>query len=149
MKIAHNVKLSVFAHEEDDEKQVEQAFLSLMPFDLEQEKLKLSRTAATGFKERKITILEIILTKEKHTSKLLTFLKQGLSDDQRQLLLNQADSRLDNELNFFIRLDKPKLLNNEFWITDEGNCFHIRISVAAYPKKREAALGVIESWLKQ
>lgn len=148
MKIAHNVKLSVFAHEEDDEEQIEQAFLSLLPFDLEQEKLNLKRTTATGFKERKIKILELTLTKEKHTSKFLTFLKQKLSDDQRQLLLKQSGSRLDNELNFFIRLDKPKLLNNEFWITDDGNCFHIRISVAAYPAKRGAALRVIEEWLK-
>lgn len=148
MKVAHNVKLSVFAHEEDDEKQVERAFLSLLPFDLEQEKLKLRRTTATGFKERKITIIEIILKKEKHTSRFLTFLKNHLSDDQRQLLLNQAGSRLDNELNFFIRMDKPKLLSKEFWITDEGNCFHIRISVAAYPKKRDAALEVVEEWLK-
>jgi RNA binding exosome subunit len=39
---------------------------------------------------------------------------------------------------------KQKLLNNELWITDCGECFHIRISIAAFPKKKEVALEVIK-----
>ena len=149
MKIAHNVKLSVFSHEEEDDEKIKQALLSLLPFNLEQEKLQLTRTKATGFRERKIIILEIMLTKEKHISKFLKHLKQNLSDDQRRLLLSQVESRLDKELDFFIRLDKQKLLNNQFWITDAGNCFHIKLSIAAYPAKREAGLKVVQEWLKQ
>jgi RNA binding exosome subunit len=88
------------------------------------------------------------LQKEKHTNAFLNSLKQRLSDDQKQLLLRQSESRLDSELSFFIRLDKDRLLNeNRFWITDSGNCFHIRMSIAAYPSNREAALKVISQWL--
>ncbi len=147
MKTAHNIRLSVFAHEEEDAKKIKQAFISLLPFDLEQEKLKLRRTTATGFRERKILILEIMLKKERHTRKFLTFLKDNISEDQKLMIARQAESRLDDELDFFIRLDKQRLLNKEFWVTDSGDCFHIKISVAAYPAKREAALEVVREWL--
>ena len=148
MKIAHNVKLSVFAYEGEDINRIEQAFLFLLPFNPEDEKLKIKRTTAVGFKERRIAIFEIMLTKERHTSKFLGFLKNALSEDQRSLVLRQAESRLDQELNFFIRLDKQHLLDKEFSVTDSGNCFHIRISVAAYPAKRAVALKIVRQWLE-
>lgn len=148
MKIAHTLRLSVFAYEGEDSVKIESVLRSLFPLSLEQEKVELKQTNATGFAERRIIIFEIFLQKEKHTNAFLNNLKQKLSDDQRQLLLRQSVSRLDDELNFFIRLDKDKLLaEDRFWITDSGNCFHIRMSVAAYPSNREAALKVICGWL--
>jgi RNA binding exosome subunit len=148
MKIAHTLRLSVFAYEGEDSVKIESVLRSLFPLSLEQEKVELKQTNATGFAERRIIIFEIFLQKEKHTNAFLNNLKQKLSDDQRQLLLRQSVSRLDDELNFFIRLDKDKLLNeSRVWVTDSGNCFHIRMSVAAYPSNREAALKVICGWL--
>jgi RNA binding exosome subunit len=149
MKLAHNIKLSVFAHEQEDPEPIRQHFLQLLPFNLEQEKLELKQQSAQGFQERKIIILELRLTKERHTTKFLTHLKEQLSQDQRTLLLKQAPSRLDNELNFFIRLDKTQLIqDSKYWITDQGDCFHIRISIAAYPANKESALKIVEDWLK-
>jgi len=83
MKIAHNIKLSVFAHEEEDAEAILQKFLDLVPFDLEQEKLQMKQTTASGVREQKIEIFEILLTKEKHTSKFLAALKAkcGLAED--------------------------------------------------------------------
>jgi len=148
MKLTHTVRLSVFAYEGEDSVKIESVLRSLFPLSLEQEKVELKQTNATGFAERRIIIFEIFLQKEKHTNAFLNNLKQKLSDDQRQLLIRQSVSRLDDELNFFIRLDKDKLLaEDRFWITDSGNCFHIRMSVAAYPSNREAALKVICGWL--
>jgi len=148
MKLTHTVRLSVFAYEGEDSVKIESVLRSLFPLSLEQEKVELKQTNATGFAERRIIIFEIFLQKEKHTNAFLNNLKQKLSDDQRQLLIRQSVSRLDDELNFFIRLDKDKLLNeSRVWVTDSGNCFHIRMSVAAYPSNREAALKVICGWL--
>jgi len=148
MKLAHNVKLSVFCYEGEDEEKVKSKLLSLFPFDLGKEKLSLDSTVAEGFNERKITILEILLSKEKHTSKFLASLKERLAKEQRSLLIMQADTRLDSEFNFFIRLDKAKLLEEDaFWITDCGNCFHIKITLASFPKTRDAALKVVQKWL--
>jgi RNA binding exosome subunit len=149
MKLAHNVKLSVFAYDTEDAARISAKLAALCPFGLKEEKLNMKSTTALGFNERKIMIFEITLTKEKHISKFLNCLNEKFSDDQRSLLVNQSESRLDSDLNFFIRLDKPRWLDEDrLWITDSGDCFHMRIAVAAFPAKRESALKVIEDWLK-
>jgi RNA binding exosome subunit len=74
-------------------------------------------------------------------------LMNSLSDFDRGSLFRQVESRLDEELFFFIRIDKEKLIKaNEFILTDEGNCYHIKLGVAAYPRKREIALGRLKEY---
>ena len=143
MKLAHQIKISVFIHEEEDREAVYNKLLSLVPFNLKEEKIKLNEDTATGFNNKKIKTYEIVLEKDRHINGFLEKLKESLSQEQKELLIKQAESRLDNERNFFIRLDKEKLLNNEFWVTDSGNCLHIMISIAAFPAKREKALEVL------
>lgn len=145
MKIANSVRISVFTKEEENAAEIEEKLRRLVHFDLEKEKISVQKQAATGFNEKKITIMEIILVKDRHINAFLDFLKEKLGERQKELLLRQKESRLDDELNFFMRLDKEKLLQDEFWITDSGNCFHIRISVAAFPRKRENAAKIIEN----
>lgn len=148
MKFAHNVKLSVFAYEDEDPAEIGDALLSLVPFDIVKEKVELKRSVAEGFDEKKIVIFEIFLEKSSHVSKFVSNLVQNISEDQRQLLLSQSESRLDKDLYFFIRLDKDELVDNKrFVLTDSGNCFHIRIAIAAYPAKRDRGLRVVEQML--
>jgi len=152
MKLAHNITLSVFSYESDgeDTDTIASTLSSMIPFNLEEEKVALSRTNAQGFKERKIVILEIELTKERHTNKFLKHLKSKLKQEHINLILTQLESRLDDELNFFIRLDKPKLMqDSSYYLTDSGNCFHIRMSIAAYPAHRDKALEILNDWLSK
>lgn len=124
------------------------ALCALCPFDLDAEKILLKHSTAQGFQERKIQVFEILLKKQKHTGSFLESLKASLPQRQRALLLHQLESRLDSELYFFIRLDKTKIMDEGVYeITDSGNCFHIKISVAAYPANRTEGLKVISSWL--
>ena len=144
MKLANIIKISVFAKPEESEQEIKQALLKLLPFDLEEEKLALNRRAAQGFNERKIIVYEIVLAKDRQMNKFLEFLDQNITRSQKDLLLKQADSRLDDDLDFFIRLDKQSLMQGNYLITDSGDCHHIKISVAAFPRTREAAMKVIE-----
>ncbi len=147
MKIANNITATVFCKEgEDDEVRITEVFLKLFPFDLEQEKIILEKTIATGLKERKIRILKVVLAKDRHTNTFLENLRNNLEVESKELLLRQLESRLDEELTFFIRLDKTRLLRSEFFITDSGDCFHIAISVAAFPRKRENAIRILEEF---
>jgi RNA binding exosome subunit len=149
MKLVHNIKLSVFSYEGEDSAKISSKLAALCPFDLKEEKLDLKSTTALGFNERKIIIFEILLVKEKHTSNFLAFLRERFSEDQRSLLVHQSESRLDPDLNFFIRLDKPRWMDEDrLWITDSGNCFHTRINIASFPSNRETALKVVRAWLK-
>tara|TARA_Y100000294_G_scaffold56258_1_gene53268 strand:+ start:5103 stop:5555 length:453 start_codon:yes stop_codon:yes gene_type:complete len=146
MKIAHQIKVKVFSYEKnnEDEKLVLDKFLQLFPFNLKDEKIELKNTNALGLNENKITIFEVALTKEKHTNLFLNNLIKNLDEEQKKLILSQLESRLDNNLDFFLRFDKTEYIqNNKLKLTDSGNCFHIKISVAAFPKKREIARKII------
>ena len=149
MKIANSIKLTVFAKQEENQEKIKSTLLSLIPFNLEQENLQISQQTATGFNENKIIIFEILLEKERHIQSFLDNLLQNLSQEAKQLILKQAESRLGNECNFFLRFSKDKLINeNEIWLTDQGNCFHIKINIAAFPKNRDIALEIIRNVFK-
>ncbi|MBU1199492.1 MAG: hypothetical protein KKF46_02440 [Nanoarchaeota archaeon] len=143
MKLANNIKVSVFVKPEDDEDKMKKKFISLFPFDLEKEKIVLQQSKATGFNQRKVIILEVDLEKERHTRSFLESFVSKLNDQQKTMLVSQ-DNRIDDECNFFLRLDKQKLLDDEFWITDSGECFHVKINIAAFPKKKEKAKDVVK-----
>ena len=144
-KLIHNVEIRVFSKEEDDYDKIKAALLTLLPFDMEKEKIMVKEQKAEGFFDKKIVILEVLLEKQRQVSKFIESLKGRLSQDQRELLINQAESRLDDEMNFFIRFDKDKILNeNQLWITESGNCYHIRLTIAAYPAKKEIALANVK-----
>ena len=146
MKSAHLIKLNVFSKEEDNFDAVFKKFLEFFPFDLEKEKISLRKNTASGFEDKKIIILEAALTKDKHIKEFLKTLLKNLDAEEKTLILNQAESRLDKNLDFFLRFDKDDLIkNNKLVLTDSGNCFHIRISIAAFPKKTEAALEAIKN----
>jgi len=99
---------------------------------------------ASGFSDRKIIIMKITLQKQRHITLFLENLTKILNEEQRELLLRQAESRLDKDLYFFLRLDKNRLIDEgKCWLTDEGNCYHIRLALAPFPRKRENALELL------
>ncbi len=150
-KLAHSVELSVFIMEEEEDltEALTGKLSSLVPFSLEEEKIHLVRQAATGFNERMILIMKITLTTWRHVRAVLKHIRDSLSGQQRALILRQARSRLDEENRFYLRFDKNALTEKDTLVlTDSGECFHLRIAFAVYPKTEEAALKAVEEWLK-
>jgi RNA binding exosome subunit len=144
MKWIHRATLTAFAKPEEDAEAIKQGIIALVPFNLEEAKIKLDIQNAESFEERIIKIFTIILTKESHTNDFLQFLLDNLSDEQKKLLLAQAESRLDKEFDFFMRIEKDKWVRDrKIILTDSGHCFHIKLSLATFPKKRETALALI------
>lgn len=148
MKILNKAVLSVFVREEEDEEQIKKTLISLVPIDLKKEKIPLQQKTATSFEDKKIRIFKIELEKTRHTTAFIQKFLNKLTNKQKQMLLDQIESRLDNHMHFFIRLDKDQLLKGKTEITDSGHCFHIKLHVAAFPSKREVALKAIEKLLK-
>ncbi len=145
----HSACLRVFAKEEEDLEKIRQKFLSFFPFDLEEEKITIEGHTVLGSKDKKIKTLEVCLQKKRHLKKFLEQFLQKITSEQKEMLVRQKESRLDEDLDFFIRLDKQKLLENgEYFITDSGNCFHFKLSIAAFPAKREIALQIIDKIFK-
>ena len=119
MKLAHQIKIKVFSYEKnnEDDKVILDKFLRLFPFNLKDEKITLNKINAAGFGERRITIFEVTLEKERYTNQFLGNLAKNLDEEQKKLVLSQLESRLDDNLDFFLRLDKSEYLkNNKFFV---------------------------------
>jgi RNA binding exosome subunit len=150
MRYLKSVTLSVFAKSsEEDAAKVKEALVALVPLDFGEEKIAVKEETATGFNEQPIKVYTITLEKESHTNAFLKHLLNRLTKEQKDILISQRESRLDNDLNFFIRLDKDKWMNEQaVEITDSGRCFHIRMLLAAYPARRPDALVLVEKIFK-
>ena len=149
MKYAHSIKLTVFSYENENIQNILDAFLKFFPFSLEENKVELKKTEAKGATESNITIFEAVLTKTNLINQFLDFILSSLDKKQKELILKQMESRLDENLDFFIRFDKEEWMNNKkLELTDSGKCFHLKMSVAAFPKKREVGLKIINELFK-
>lgn len=145
--IANSVKISVFAKEDEDSGKIKEKLLELIPFDIDE--VVLEEKNAKGFEEKEIKVFEVLLTKEKHVRLFLENLISRISDEAKELVVRHLDKRIDDECNFFLRLSKDKFVKeNELWITDQGNCFHIKINIACFPKNKEKAIEIIRKVLK-
>lgn len=144
MKYAHSIKLTAFSYGFEDSNSVLGAFLRFFPFSLEDNKIHVIKTQALGFNEKKIEIIEVTLVKSSLINDFLKNMLGNLDESQKNQILQQAESRLDKNLDFFLRFDKESWIKDRRLIlTDTGKCFHMRISIAAFPKKREVALGIV------
>lgn len=147
MKLAHHITISVFSHEDkgEDPGLLKEKLISLVDLDVIDEKIKLEKTNAQGFNEKKISIYNLVLEKDRHIIHFVARIKELLSKSDLEKLLTQLESRLDEELNFFLRVNKNKwMASGELELTDSGDCFHIKVSVAAFPKKRGIAKGIVQ-----
>lgn len=150
MRYAHLIKLTAFSYEHENYGAILDAFLRFFPFNLDENKVDFSKTYASGFDERKIGVLEVVLAKNNLINQFLKNLLSNLDEDQQKLILEHAESRLDKNMDFFLRFDKDLWVKEKkLALTDSGKCFHIRISVAAFPKKRGIALNIIKKIFNQ
>jgi hypothetical protein len=143
MKTAHNVMITVFSNEGEDSEKIKEGLIKLAALNLEKEKIKIEQEKAEGVLGSRIDIFRINLEKERHVNSFLENLFFKLSQQQKELIIKQIETRVDDECRFFLRLDKDKLLEGQYWVTDKGNCFHIKISIAAYPAKKEKAVEIV------
>ena len=150
MKYFHSIKLTVFSYEHENSEEIFNSFLRFFPFDLEENKASAVKRNATGFSDSKIAIFEVILTKTTLINEFLDFILSNLDDIQKGVLIRQSESRLDENLDFFIRFDKEEWMKNgKLELTDSGKCFHLKMSVAAFPRKREVALKLVRGLLER
>lgn len=147
--IAHTLIIEVFVLPGEDIKTIKKKFLGLFPFDLKEEEIPLEQKTAIGFNEQKIKIFRVTLSKRRYIKEFLLDLIENLAKETKKVILNQAERRLDENFNFFLRFDKNLLLNeNEYRLTERGNCIFIKFKIAAFPKNKENALAIIKELLE-
>jgi len=139
----------VFAKEEESLAAVKEGLVALLAFDNpENENIMIEQRIATGFNERRISIFSTKLSKERHTFQFIRRLIGLISKKDMARIRKELESRVDEECNFFLRFEKgPWNEGRKLVLTDSGECYHIRMSVAAFPAKREVALAVLRELL--
>jgi RNA binding exosome subunit len=147
MKYAHSITISAFCKPEEDLPAIKEGLIALVPLNLEESKIKLEDEADT-FEHRTIHILRIILKKLNHTNQFTKHFLTLLSEEQKKTLLEQEESRIDEEYNFFIRISKTMWSKHKMIeLTDSGDCYHIKFTLACYPKNRNTALALVKQML--
>ncbi len=146
MRYANLIRLTAFSYQNEDSNRISEAFLGFFPFNLEDNGVILKKSFAAGFNESKIVLLETTLSKSSLISHFLKNLIDNLDKSQKGLIISQSESRLDNNLDFFLRFDKESwIVDKKLVLTESGKCFHLKISVAAFPKKKGIALNLINN----
>lgn len=149
-KIFHNVTVKVFVKEEDNYENIEKSFLTLFPFDLKEGKVKVNKIQAHIVEERKMFILEVLLTRNRQINDFMKNIMSIISKKDKDLIIEQLDTRIDEESNFFFRIDKEKYVNDkEVVLTDDGSCFHFKVHVATYPQSIEKAKELLIDFFKE
>ena len=148
MKLAHTITISVFLKTGENEQKIKSALIRMIPMDIEKEKIKLNEIDTPSNEGATKKIFEIKLAKGKHVADFLEYLNSKISKEEREMLARQYLTRVDEELNFFLRLEKKGILNDEYKITDSGECFHVKIHLAAYPAKVELGKEAVKQIFK-
>jgi len=150
MKYAHSVKTRVILPK-DEEGTGKRMLISLFSDTpkqfLEDEEPSIESSYAQGLNNENIVVLEWTCSTTRHIN---TFIQRFVSriPDEKLRMLSEQEDRLDDDLNFYIRLDKDSFENGEWVVTQSGKCIHIRIHIAAYPAKKKTALEKIEALFK-
>jgi len=144
MKLVHNLTITSYIKKDDDEAQIEEAILQLLPEDLEKEKIRFIKEKVSIDKETTMNILSVRLNKTRHLNVIIKKLKELLGEAQIALIREQ-ENRVDEEGNCYIRIDKQLFVTEQkMMIVDHGNCLHFKFVLAAYPKTKSNAVKIMK-----
>jgi RNA binding exosome subunit len=125
----HYVDLRAFSYATEDVKRVEQALRSLLPEDVE-----LDRVENAGHHGDRIVVLSARVERADEMRHVLDRLAE-LDDLDR--VLDELDERVDDNCALFLRVDKQAAFRGEVRL---GPGITVRTKVEAYPAKKEKAV---------
>lgn len=151
-KLIHSVQVNVFETDRDAIQPIKNLYHQMVPIDPEKEHIEIDHEQLQGFHQKTIHSLTLKTTKNKHNRLLLDTIFSLLPKKSIKQIIDQIESRINHEGILFIRLDKPSLLNDTYQLIDHGNCFHIKIKLAAFPANKEnyleSSYKLLTSYLK-
>lgn len=144
-KQAHSITISVFVYEGEDEATTAETLTAFLPENFSEENVQIMVEEIKVLEGKDMTIFSVTLTKQRHIKYVIAKLKESLGKEQCQTIALQKN-RVDVEGNFYLRLNRTKLEEEgETVVTDDGNCFHFKIVLAAYPKTVVNAITVAQT----
>jgi RNA binding exosome subunit len=148
-KLIHSIQIKILEKDENNLDQIRKTLSFIFPVDIKKEKIEIKHEKLDGLQQNTIHSISLTTTKERHNKTLSESFLSKITDETKETLLDQIDSRLDEQGNYFIRFDKQSLFKGIFQLTDSGDCFHLKIKIAAFPAKKEHFKKTVETLLKK
>ena len=139
----HSVTLSAFVKPQEPYDEIKNSLVDFVHLDFERERITIKEEKLDSADHDIITSLSLTFTKQRHVDHILETLRNALSTADKELLIKQYLTRIDEELNFFLRLDKESFLKQEYTLTDSGQCIHFKVHLACFPAKIERAKPIL------
>lgn len=138
----HHITIKAFAHATEDPSRVEKALRLFVP---EDHTIEICRTE--GHFGNPITIFTAKLKRSQQCRAFMYVLKSGLPSSELTMLINQANQRVDDSCNFYIKLDKQSAYDGAVRMAQTEDAISIRIKIKSYPTKRENTIKIVGSLL--
>jgi hypothetical protein len=71
-------------------------------------------------------------------------LTAAMTKEEKEKFLGNPNLLLDADKRLSLRLDKELLMQGKLVITEDGHCYQVKGSVAAYPKSEERVLATVQ-----
>jgi len=104
-KLSNRVLIEAFCHATEDLNKVKQALLNVIPSEI-RNKIVLTREGLKGYFGNPITIIRADINDPNKASLVVKYLAENLSDEDKQVINDTLDLRIDGSGNLYLRLDK-------------------------------------------
>lgn len=146
-----HIQLRVFAHATEDPDKVRTALANVAGYDLEDEKdLKRFEKATTTLRSQGHFNNPIIIyeTEIQRAAEVRRFWARLFDQDgAKERLAEEVDERLDDDLVFWVRLDKQAAFGGTPRLTKGEDVVQVRAKLATYPKDRDVGLAFLKDFL--
>ena len=141
------ISFEVIIHTTEDENKVKKALyflLNNMNIDIKDEIIE-------GYYGNIMKIIKCKILKKKNCYDFLYFLKKNLILEEKKKLISKIRSRIDQNLNLYIRVNKQKSFMREIELSEEDyeDSIIIKIKLRTYPKSYLKACEIMEEFFEQ
>jgi len=133
MKI-EKIVVSAVIHSTENQEKVLKALKSIFPFEP-----KFEIRNVRGHYGNPIAYVESRISDKKKVEELWNFLMNKLGN-QRNILVDTADRRLDEDNFFHIRIDKQKAYTGLLELTEGSDAIVLKAKIVSFPSRRENIL---------
>ncbi len=126
------IKVSAVVHSTEDREKVGEAIATLFPFEFE---ILVSRVK--GHYGNPMEYLEVEIKRSGEIKKFWRNLLDLLGE-QKELLVESIEERIDGQNVLHIRIDKQKAYLGEVRLAEGGDAIAVKVKLVTYPAKREA-----------
>ena len=146
---AHYIRVSTFAHATEDPEKVLEAMGTFFPEDIPSEDIEFEIIETEGYFGNPIKVINAKVKRSRSVKKMLEHLKNLLSEEDKEYLLENLEEKVDETGTFFIRFNKQKAYLGEVAVGEGEDVIQVKIKVKAFPMKKETVVKTIKEWLSE